>query len=277
MKWILVTVVVLFVPLQAAANSLKGLQFSMDLTPIRVYARPGELINRNFQLTLAKDAKKTYFGAKTEDWWPSSDGKQSFYRKHGTLQRSCGSWVTLNPVETSVEPGGTLNVKVSIAVPHDVKPGGSWCVLTVDETLDPTAQMEGVAVKFLASVSVGIFVYVEPVKREARISGVKVLPDDVRVRISNEGNCPLGVEGRVEFLRAVDEKPVALAKIPRRTLVTEPVRSFELVAGLPDVSDLPSGKYLVRVILDIGLDAYIGVQKEIVIRRETGLLRASTP
>ena len=46
-------------------------------------------------------------------------------------------------------------------------------------------------------------------------------------------------------------------------LLLAPVNTRIFTADLPDVKTLPPGRYLVRAILDIGLDHYIGVQKEL--------------
>lgn len=254
---------------QAAAQGMEQLSFSADLKSIRIHATPGEIVNRDFRLTTTAGARKAYFEARAEDWWPSEDGKKSYFREPGTLERSCGRWMALNPVEAEVDPGETLAVKISLAIPDDVEPGGHWCVMTVNELPDPVQQAPGVAVNFLASISVGIFVYVDPVDRAAKILDVKVGTNEAAIRIENEGNTPLGVEGRIEFIPAGQSSPSATTQIARRTIVLEPVRIALMTSALPAPSELPSGRYLVRVILDIGIDSYIGVQKELVIDRGT--------
>ena len=57
-------------------------------------------------------------------------------------------------------------------------------------------------------------------------------------------------------------------QINRRTVVPEPVRTVLLSSQLPENNVLPSGRYLVRVILDIGLDSFIGVEKVLEVSRE---------
>lgn len=252
----------------SAADPLSGLRFAATLDSIRIYAGPGDVVVRSFRLTTEKDQRRAFFRARTEDWWPSEDGRQSFYRKAGTLKQSCAPWVALNPVEAIIEPGETLDLKISVSIPQSPDSGGYWCVLTVDEILDPTVQTDGITMRFLASVSVGIFVYIEPVERAAQITNVSILPDRAEVRLTNQGNSPLGVEGRIEFRRPGEEKPAAVVQINRRTVVPEPVRTVLLSSQLPENNVLPSGRYLVRVILDIGLDSYIGVEKVLEVSRE---------
>src|SRR5207302_179306 len=128
-------------------------------------------------------------------------------------------------------------------------------------------QASGVQMRFLASVSIGIFVYIDPVKRAATITDVQVESETIRLSIRNDGNAPLGVDGRVEFTRVGEQKPTATSVIPRQTILTEPVRSAFLSANLPEGKDLPAGEYMVRAIVDIGLEHYIGVQKRIQVQR----------
>src|SRR5947207_8915714 len=73
--------------------------FSATLTSIKVNARPGQVLTRQFQLTMDRDQARTHFRAKVEDWWRSEDGRQSFYREPGTLRHSCAPWASVNPVE----------------------------------------------------------------------------------------------------------------------------------------------------------------------------------
>lgn len=251
------------------ANVAQALTFNADMNSIKVEARPGQIINRTFQLTLDKAEQRTQFKAKMEDWWRSEDGKQSFYRPAGTLKHSCAPWIAVNPAEAAVDPGETLQVRLSIAVPGEAKPGGYWCVLTVDEVPDPLkVKPEGVAVNFLASVSVGVFVYVTPVTRKAVITEVQVLPGEAKVKVRCDGDCPLGVEGRFEFMKAGTNVPAAVVNISRSTVLPEPINTAWLTAVLPDAATLPPGRYTVRCILDIGVDHYIGVQKDMEIIRE---------
>lgn len=255
--------------LAMGAPGAQAITFRFATEPIKVYVNPGQVVNRTFWLTLAKEEKETRFKAYTQDWWRSEDGQKSVYADAGKLAHSCANWVKLNPVESSVKGGETLNMRVSIAVPEDAKPGGYWCVLTVDEIPDPLAEKPaGIGVRFAASISLGIFVYVAPLDQRARITEVKVLPDRVEVALRNEGNCPLNVEGRFEFLPPGGKEPKAVVKLSRGILLPEPINTAVYNSKLPAADVLPSGRYLVRTILDIGLDHFIGAQKEMDVVRE---------
>jgi hypothetical protein len=254
------------------SGSAEAVTFTATLNSIKISAKPGQVVTRPFELTLAADQPRTVFTAHAEDWWRSEDNTQSFYAPPGRLRRSCGSWVSVNPMEAAVDPGGTLKIRITVSVPTEIENGGYWCALTVDEAPDPTA-VEGVAVRFLASVSVGIFVYIDPVDRVGEIGNVYVSDDAAQITLHNTGNAPLTVDGRVEFVRvAANQEPVSVATVvvPRATVLFEPARTSILKAALPTAEVLPSGRYLVRAILDIGVDHYIGLEREVDIRRLQG-------
>jgi hypothetical protein len=255
-----------------AVHRAEAVTFTATLNAIRISAQPGQVVTRPFELTLGADQPRAVFTAHAEDWWRSEDNRQSFYAPPGRLRRSCGPWVSVNPMEAGVEPGGTLKIRVTVAVPNEVASGGYWCALTVDEAPDPAATDAGVAVRFLASVSVGIFVSIDPVERAGEIGDVAISGDEAQITLHNHGNTPLTVEGRVEFVPADADASTSVitAVVPRATVLTEPARTTVLRSALPDVTQLPSGRYLVRAILDIGLDHYIGLEREIDISRAQG-------
>jgi len=245
----------------------RPMSFSATLTSIKVNARPGQVITRQFQLTLDADQPRTHFKAKVEDWWRSQDGQQSVYAAPGTLRHSCAPWTSLNPVESGVGPGDTLTVRITVTLPRELATGGYWCALTVDEVPDPAAASGGIGVHFVASVSTGIFLYVGPVEREATILGLRVDGDQAIVKVRNDGNTPLGIEGRLQFFVPGATTPAATIDLPRGTLLTEPVVEGEFGVGLPSPAALPAGRYLVRAVLDIGADHDIGAEREIVLTR----------
>ena len=257
--------------LLSALPPASALSFHSTLDPIKIFPKPGEVVNHTFQLTLAQGEQTCHFRARVEDWWLSKDGRESFYREPGSPgapKHSCASWVKLSPVEAQVQPGETLAVKVTVSVPQQVQPGGYWCALTLDELPDPLTAPPGVGMRLYTSISVGIFVYIGPVERKARITEVRVLSDHAELTVRNEGNCPLGIEGRLEFLQPGAEKPTDVVVIPRSPVLPEPFNSTTLSVPLRDTQILPSGRYLVRAILDIGADYYLGVQKEMLVSRE---------
>lgn len=253
--------------LTPASQTPRPMSFTATLNAIRVNARPGQVITRQFQLTLDPGQPTAHFKAKVEDWWRSQDGAQSHYAAAGTLQHSCATWTSINPVESAVAPAESLSVRISVSVPKELAPGGYWCALTVDQLPDPLSADAGVGVRFVASVSTGIFIDVDPVDRKATIEGIRTDNERAVVTVRNRGNAPLGIDGQVQFLRPGGSTPVATIDIPRTTVLTEPIMQGDLAAALPSSSVLPSGRYIVRVVLDIGAAQDIGAEQELVIAR----------
>ena len=253
----------------AVQAPVAAVSFTATLSSIKITARPGEVQTREFRLTLDADQPKTRFKSHMQDWWRNEDGTQSFYREPGTLAQSCGRWVTLNPVEVEVLPGETLTTRLTVTVSSEAEPGGYWCVLTVDELPDPLAVQEGVGVRFLASVSIGVFVNVGEQQRAAEITAVESSSDTAVVRLRNDGNTPLAIEGRFEFVKPGATEPTAVVTLARNTLLTaaDPDRPV-LRQAFPMPASLPSGRYMVRAIVDYGVDHYIGTQREMTIDRD---------
>ena len=139
----------------------------------------------------------------------------------------------------------------------------------MDEVADPLAKQPGTGLTFLASFSTGVFVSVPPVERAAAIAGVDVGPDEVVVRVRNDGNGPIGAQGYVEFAPVDGNgRPITIV-IPREGVFPEPIRTRSLYAPLPNAQALPSGRYRARVVMDVGLDHYVGVEKEIDLKRDS--------
>ena len=140
--------------------------------------------------------------------------------------------------------------------------------MTVDEVPDPlTLPEDTVAVQFTASVSTGVFIYLDPVHRAATIRSIVVEGDHVRIGVRNDGNTPLGIEGRVELFVGDNDTPVTTVELPRTTVLTEPSRNGMLSAPLRSSSDVPNGMYRVRVLLDYGDDHYIGAERQVDVSR----------
>lgn len=248
----------------------EAVTFNATFAPIRISAKPGQVITTSYRLGLDEADPRTQFKVDVQDWWRSEDGRQSFYAAAGSISRSCGQWVAANPMEATIGGGEVLQIRLTVSVPQSVQPGGYWCALSVDEMPDPLAVVpDGVGVRFLASVSTGIYVYIDPVERGADVLDIDVTGAQATARVENTGNTPTSVEGRFEFLRPGDTRPAAVVALPRNVLLTEPVRTAAFSAELPDTAQLPSGRYVVRLILDVGLDHYIGLQRTLDIVRDT--------
>ena len=264
--WVFVCLFVLY-PAQPAP----ALKLHYSMNSIKVQGRPGQYFVRTIQVSLAENEPAGRIRVHAEEYWVSEDGRQSFYRKPGDPQapaRSCAKWVKVNPVEATLEPGDKLAIKVTVAIPLDARPGGYWCALSMDEVPDPLkSKRSTTGMVFVTSYSTGIFVHIPPVDLRATITAVDIGPQVATVKVRNDGNAAIGALGRIEFLPPGEgARPISVV-IPRESVFPEPNRTRAIYVQLPDSEQLPSGRYLVRVIFDIGIDHYIGIQKEMDIDR----------
>jgi hypothetical protein len=254
------------------AKSAFTLNLHYSLDSIKIEARPGQYVTRTVHIGLPVNEKPAHIRAHAEDYWVSEDGRQSFYREPGGTdapKRSCATWVRVNPVEAALQPGDDLTIKISVAVPEGTAPGGYWCAFTMDEVPDPLAKQPGTGLRFLTSFSTGVFVSVPPVERAAAITGVDVGPDEVVVRVRNDGNGPIGAQGYVDFVPVNGSGGPIRVIVPRGGVFPEPIRTRALYAPLPNAQSLPSGRYRMRVVMDVGLDHYVGVEKEMDLKRDS--------
>jgi hypothetical protein len=83
--------------------------------------------------------------------------------------------------------------------------------------------LEGVGIRFMASVSVGVFVNVGEQRRAVEITAVEILNDSAVVKLRNDGNTPLAIEGRFEFVRPGATEATAVVPLIRNLLLTEPI------------------------------------------------------
>ena len=81
--------------------------------------------------------------------------------------------------------------------------------------------------------------------------------------------------GNVSATERVELQPTAVVTLARSVLLTEPFVTGAFSAKLPDAALLPSGRYIVRAIVDFGVDHYIGTQREMNIERSVLVVRRS--
>jgi hypothetical protein len=92
---------------------------------------------------------------------------------------------------------------------------------------------------------------------------VQVGSEEAVVKVRNDGNGPVGIDGRLEFFASGSTAPLATVILPRATILTEPSLDGSLTARLPSSPELPAGRYRVRAVLDFGGAHYLGAEKEV--------------
>ncbi|PKN59331.1 MAG: hypothetical protein CVU56_01315 [Deltaproteobacteria bacterium HGW-Deltaproteobacteria-14] len=251
----------------APAPMAQANTFTAAFSPIRLNAKPGDVVTTSVAITTGAGPRSINFRAHLEDWWRTADGLKTFYRPAGTLRRSCSQWVSLTPAEQEVAPGGRLSVRLTVSVPRDVEPGGYWCAVTIDELPNPLEVARQTGISFVASFSTGVYVYISPLTRDAVITDLRVDGDELQVAVRGKGNTPMHVNGRVELRQPGSDVVIATVSLDRNVLLPEPIGSTVLHGKLPDAATVPSGRYVARGIVDAELDHYLGAEKSLEVNR----------
>ncbi len=136
----------------------------------------------------------------------SIDKQNSFtFSEPGHESYSCAKWVTLEPAEFHLEANSTKEVKVTIAVPPEVEPGGKYCVALFETTLPSENGATGVT----PVLRVGTLILLTipgvsdaSIVTEAELAEVGLYqgsPMHASMVVRNTGNVHLNVAGQVDF------------------------------------------------------------------------------
>jgi P pilus assembly chaperone PapD len=126
-----------------AANAQSAAEAGADgiaLAPARVELemQPGSettlVVNLDYHTSNAA-AQPARIVASLNDWNITKDGQVEFYRA-GTQANSASPWLIYSPAETTVEPGRTHSIRVTVTVPKDAAPGDHLAALVVEQRPD---------------------------------------------------------------------------------------------------------------------------------------------
>jgi P pilus assembly chaperone PapD len=110
------------------------------LAPARVELemQPGSettvVVNLDYR-SLNDAAQSARIVASLNDWSITREGQVEFYRA-GTQANSASPWLIYSPAETTVEPGKTHSIRVTVTVPKEAAPGDHLAALIVEQRPD---------------------------------------------------------------------------------------------------------------------------------------------
>lgn len=113
---------------------------SMALAPARFELEmpPGTettvVVNLDYK-SASESAKPTRIVASLNDWTMTRDGRVEFFPAN-TQANSASSWLIYTPGEASVTPGTIHQIRVTIAVPANARPGDHLAALVVEQRPD---------------------------------------------------------------------------------------------------------------------------------------------
>lgn len=201
---------------------------------------------------------ETHFKAYTMDWILSQKG-EFIPIPSGSGDRSASPWITINPREFDIAPGGTQELRLGIKVPRDAA-GGYRSVVFVESAPSRISGTFGAAVVG----RVGVVVYITVAGTAVRSGNITDLSAEFdgekgilsgNIGFENTGNVHLRLAGSVEIR---DTAGMTVAKVDIPGTVSLPGTYREVPFEWH--GKLGAGHYIVLAILDYGGEAQVAGQ-----------------
>lgn len=164
----------------------------------------------------------------------SIDKQNNFtFSEPGNETYSSAQWVTLTPTKFQIKPDSDFKVKVTIAVPSEVEPGGKYSIALFEATLPLQEGTTGVT----SVLRVGTLILLTipgvsdaSIETSAEIGEVGLFrgsPMHAKMVVRNTGNIHLNVAGQVDFY---DWQGSYLSSLPLGEITILPHTERELSA-----------------------------------------------
>jgi hypothetical protein len=122
-------------PSGQATSSPAGSGISLAPARVELEMQPGTettmVVDLDYHSTL-ESSQPVRIVASLNDWTIKRNGEVEF-QKANTLPNSASSWLIYSPAETTVIPGNTHSIRVTISVPKDATPGDHTTALIVEQ------------------------------------------------------------------------------------------------------------------------------------------------
>lgn len=238
--------------LPAAAAAQSG---SMALAPARfeLEMRPGTettvVVDLDYN-SAGEAAKPARIVASLNDWTMTRDGRVEFFPAN-TRPDSASSWLIYSPGEAAVMPGTMHQIRVTVAVPANARPGDHLASLIIEqrpETLKFAQNARQMVVKYrMASL---FYIKVAGLTREGSFEDLyaESLPEGIVVTpvLRNAGNSMVRPTASVQVIDADGKVAAALPESETLPILA----GGEIARPILIESALAAGKYSVKYRVD---------------------------
>ena len=198
----------------------------------------------------AENSQPVRIVASLNDWTIKRNGELEFNRAN-TLPNSASSWLIYSPAETTVIPGNTHSIRVTISVPKDATPGDHLTALIVEQRPDSIKLNQNrrqLVVRYRMAAVFYIKVprltrrgSLENLRVEANADSVVVIPT-----LKNQGNSVLRP---LTWVKVMDMSGHVVAELPEQESLPV-LSSSELAQPLKIEHVLGPGTYSVKYQVD---------------------------
>lgn len=240
---------------------------SVEVSPLRMEltAGPGSTTTQAVTITnTSGDAVRVR--ARLTDWDLSRDGSPQYESAEVSGRFSATAWVRVAPPETIIEPTKQAIVRISLAVPTSVQPGGYRTGVLFEfapASGEPVARARSVMFKTRIATLVYVNIGQPPMtaelidlrQRTVGAPGQQML--QVVASLKNTGRRYVRTKGTL-VVHDSGDKVVRELPVPDAPLLPESER--ELAIAVVDPAKkiaLPPGEYRVEIKLDLGMPALV--------------------
>ncbi len=163
-------------------------QIGLNTLDVKLNVKGGEIVKGTMIVTNTS-AKNIKINAYFEDFAfkaPFDGGKT--YLPLGSIERSCGQWITVSPKSFVLPPKGKKKVAYSIKVPKDVK-GEYWGVFIAGSA--PGEFKGDVGVSLVVRIACTFLLDAPGVEKKAKLDDVSITSDTIQYNLLNNGNAIL--------------------------------------------------------------------------------------
>jgi len=152
-------------------------QTGLGLRPMRIELSLAEGVVHSDALTISNESPRPIrVRADLLDFNLDDNGTPQFERVLPSEARyTCRQWLSLNPRELEVAPGGSVDVRYTLRVPLDAAPGSFNCAAGFT-TLPPAGEAVGMGIRTAVRMIAAFYVLVGQPGIEAEVAGLTLEP-----------------------------------------------------------------------------------------------------
>jgi hypothetical protein len=237
-------------------------QLGLGLVPMRSELRMAAGQEYSGSLKLSnQSAAQTRVRSETLDFYVDDKTTPQFERDlPQEAATSCKKWLTINPMEIELDPGGSLNVRYTIQVPKDVAEGSYNCAAGFTTFPPAEKATSGMGMQMAVRIVAAFYVVIgkpevhgslKEIKLEKLTPAKDAAPDapawQAVVVLQNTGKMYYRPIGKLEVMDTSGGS-VETVEFPSLAVLRERNQRFLL----PLKTHLDAGNYKLRVRVDIG-------------------------
>lgn len=255
----------------SAVSAWAGAQVSVELSPpnARYRAQPGDILTGSLTLRNTSDVPVRLSAARSDFVLTPDDTIQPV--PAGSLPRSLVSWLTISASDIHIQGHGSQEVRYSMRVPANVKPGTYWATILFRTGQAPSpagSSGHSIGVQYVAQLAYPLIVDVGKLSPAGKITDIAYKPDTsgntskqkIEVTFQNVGDAYLIVKGRVE-LRNADGTLAGTFPIAGTASFPGGLTHLDVSIAPP----LASGTYVATSVLDIGSSNLVAGQARVTV------------